>query len=105
MGGAESGGDSEGGVSSFSDCCFVEGVGSAVTIVEGALLPGLRGSASSGSTKGGKSVSFTGGAGAEGVALSVMAMGVRAEVVRVGAVEPERRPEPVEELPCWRADL
>ena len=62
-------------------------------------------SASSGRTKGGKSVSLTGGAGAEGVALRVMAMGGRAEVVRVGAVEPERRPVAADEEPWGRADL
>ena len=46
---------------------------------------------------------MTGGAGAEGVALRVMAMGGRAEVVRVGAVEPERRPAGDEEP--WGRDL
>ena len=83
-----------------SSSCLAADVGSGVAVVGGALLIilGLWVSASSGSTKGGKSVSLTGGAGAEGVALRVM-RGGRAEVVRVGAVEPESRPEPVGDVP------
>ena len=88
---------------SFS--CLAADVGSGVAVVGDAssLLPSLGVSASSGSTKGGRSVS--GGVGAEGVALRVMTVGGRAEVVRVGAIGSESMPEPVDDVPWRRADL